>query len=160
MKRTNNFNKFNLHTLASIEKYISSYLIEDDLLILYFKDITFDNYYISNVYLKNIKTLELFKCAFSTFKNCIRIDLANLKYICTNYEYTILLTFESANSYNIVYPKFNNIDKEKSIIFPSNINNINWYLRILDNGKFRLSTIYLFSDIGNDFNSVTSLNKA
>ncbi|WP_288221288.1 hypothetical protein [uncultured Clostridium sp.] len=158
MKKTNhNFNKLNSNYLNSIEKDINFYLLQNDSLILYFKDINFKKYSIINVYLKNIKTREVLKCISKVEDNRILIDLSNLKYLCTDYEYSIIVVLETLNSYNIMYPKFNNKDKEKSIISHSNTDNIQWYLRILENGKLRLSTIYLFSNISNNFKNEISL---
>lgn len=157
MKRTNNYNDINSISLTTLEKYINSCLLHDDSLILNLKDIDFDKYTNINVFLKNIKTLELFNCIYQIRKNNIIIDLVNLKYLCMDYEYSIILILESLNSHHIVYPKFNNTVKENSIIFPSNNDNIRWFLRILENGKFRLSTIYLFTNINSNLNNKISL---
>lgn len=59
-----------------------------------------------------------------------------------------MVILDDYNCSTAIYPKLRlNDNKKSTIISSSDTSNIQWFLRILDNGKLRLSTIYLFSNI-------------
>lgn len=146
MKNTfENLDIFNFNCINTIKAFISSYNFKDDALQLHFQDTYFNDISEVSVFLKNIKTREIHECTSSKEKNSLIIYLSNLKYLCTNYEYTIDIILKDSNSCKIIHPKYSSIhDKllKSSLSYKSN--NIKWYLRVLKNGDFRLSTIYLF----------------
>ena len=146
MKNTfENLDIFNFNCINTIKSSISSYNFKDDALHLYFQDRYFDDITEVSVFLKNIKTREIHECISLKEKNSLIIYLSNLKYLCTNHEYTIDIILKDSNSCKIIHPQYLSIhDKisKSSLVYKSN--NIKWYLRILKNGDFRLSTIYLF----------------
>lgn len=153
MKKTNNYNNQNICYLNSIEKNINSCLLNEDFLTISFSNVDFKKYTTVTVFLKNIKTRELLKCTSNIHENNLIINLKELNYLCTDYEFSIIIFLEGNNHSYLIYPKFNsNLEKEKSIISKSNNDNLKWYLRILENGKLRLSTIYLFSNYDSKFN--------
>ncbi len=153
MKKTNNYNNQNICYLNSIEKNINSCLLNEDFLTISFSNVDFKKYTTVTVFLKNIKTRELLKCTSNIHENNLIINLKELNYLCTDYEFSIIIFLEGNNHSDLIYPKFNsNLEKEKSIISKSNNDNLKWYLRILENGKLRLSTIYLFSNYDSKFN--------
>lgn len=146
MKNTfKNLDIFNFNCINTIKASISSYNFKDDALHLCFQDTYFNDISEFSVFLKNIKTREIHECISLKEKDSLIIYLSNLKYLCTNYEYTIDIILYDSNSCKIIHPKYSVIhDKisKNSLVYKSN--NIKWYLRILKNGDFRLSTIYLF----------------
>lgn len=140
--------------LSSIEKNLNFYLLKDHYLTLRFDGINLNKYESVSVFLKNIKTRETLKCISKIEDNNLILNLRSLNYLCTNYEYSILVILENFHCFTSIYPKFkskNYIDK--SIISSSENSNIQWYLRFLQNGKLRLSTIYLFSKLENEYNN-------
>ena len=146
MKNTfKNLDIFNFNCINTITASISSYNFKDDALHLSFQDTYFNDISEVSVFLKNIKTREIYECISLKEKNSLTIYLSNLKYLCTNYEYTIDIILNDSTSCKIIHPKYSVLDDKisrNSLVYKSN--NIKWYLRILKNGEFRLSTIYLF----------------
>jgi hypothetical protein len=149
----NNYNKLNICYLNSIEKNINSCILNENILTITFSNVDFKKYNNIYVFLKNIKTKELLKCIYDIDENNLIINLKDLDYLCTNYEFSIIAFLEGMEYSDLVHPKFNsNSCQEKTIISESNNGNIKWYLRVLENGKLRLSTIYLFSNYNNELN--------
>lgn len=158
IQKNNEPNIQNSSYLNSIDKNLSSYLLKDHYLTLCFDDIDLNKYKSVTVVLKNIKTREILKCISKTDHNNLILDLRSLNYLCTNYEFSIVVILEDYQCSTSIYPKFkSNIEIEKSIISSSDNSNIKWYLRVLENGKLRLSTIYLFTKLENEYNSGISL---
>ena len=133
---------------SSIEKYLDFYLLKENYLILCFEDINLNDYKLVSVFFKNIKTREILKCVSKVEDNNLIIDLSSINNLCTNYEFSIVVILDDYNCSTAIYPKLRlNDNKKSTIISSSDTSNIQWFLRILDNGKLRLSTIYLFSNI-------------
>lgn len=146
----NNYLYFN-----SREKILKYYSLKDHYLTLCFEDINLNSYKTISVFIKNIKTREIFKCISKIEDNSLIIDLKSLNYLCTNYEFSIIIILDDYTCSTAIYPKIRlNKNNENSIIFSSDNSNIQWFLRVLDNGKLRLSTIYLFSNLDEDINKV------
>lgn len=146
-------NHFYFH---SIEKLLSFYSLKSYYLTLKFEDINLSNYKFISVFLKNIKTREVLKCASKIEDNSLVINLKGLNDLCTNYEYSIIVTLENYNYSTTIYPRLKTIDKKENSIISSSANsNIQWFLRILENGKLRLSTIYLFNNLEKDNTKIT-----
>ncbi|MCR1949782.1 hypothetical protein NSA50_01760 [Clostridium sp. DSM 100503] len=159
MKETrniDNFFKLHLNNFNILEKDIISFELKNDKLSLNFDNI---NYLPTNkisVFLKNIKTREIFKCSSVINDNILSIDLSNLKYFCTDYEYSIIIINEFNNSSTMIYPKYKNNAQNYSIIGSSLNQHIKWFLRLLENGEFRLSTIVLFPNYNNIEENISS----
>jgi len=135
----------------SIEKHLNYYLLKEHYLTLSFEDITLNEYKSVYVFLKNIKTREILKCITQVNDNSLIINLRDLNYLCTDHEFSLIVIIENNEFTNVIYPKLrNNLNKRKSIISSVGNSNIQWYLRFLDNGKLRLSTINLFSKLEKD----------
>lgn len=149
----NNYNKLNLCYLNSIEKNIDSYILNEDFLTISFTNVDFKKYKSINVFLKNIKTRELLKCNYNLYDNNLTINLKGLNCLCTDYEFSIIVFLEGDKNSDLIYPKFSStLGQRKAILSKPNGSNLKWYLRILENGKLRLSTIYLFSNYNSDYN--------
>ena len=137
------------------EKILNFYSLKDNYLTLFFEDMNLNSYKTVSVFFKNIKTREIFKCISKIEDNNLIIDLESLNYLCTNYEFSIIIILDDYNCSTAIYPKLRqNENNENSIIFSSDKSNIQWFLRVLDNGKLRLSTIYIFSNLDEDTNKV------
>lgn len=149
----NEYYKQNYSYLNSIEKNLRFYLLKDHYLTLSFDDINLNRYKSISVFLKNIKTREILKCVSKIDNNNnLILNLKSLNYLCTNYEFSIIVILEDHQCSTAIYPKASaSIDIAQSIISLSDNSNIKWYLRILENGKLRLSTIYLFSKLANEY---------
>lgn len=146
-------NHFYFH---SIEKSLNFYSLKNCYLTLKFEDINLSNYKFISVFLKNIKNREVLKCASKIEDNSLVINLKALNNLCTNYEYSIIVTLENYNYSTTIYPRLKTIDKKENSIISSSANsNIQWFLRILENGKLRLSTIYLFNNLEKDNTKIT-----
>lgn len=158
IEKNTEFNIQNYSYLDLIEKNLSFYLLKDHYLTLCFDDIDLNNYKSVTVFLKNIKTREMLKCISKTDNNNLILNLRSLNHLCTNYEFSIVVILEDYQCCTAIYPKFkSNIDIERSIISSSDDSNINWYLRVLGNGKLRLSAIHLFTKIEKEYTSGISL---
>ena len=110
-------------------------------LILYFFD---DNYNLLNssiVVIKNIKNRDEFICPFSKdLPNTLTIDLSSLCSYFTDYEGAITIKVKENSSEIILVP----ILLEKNILtLEDSIANLpfKWFIRVLDNGELRLSSI-------------------
>lgn len=140
----------------SIEKSLNFYSLKNCYLTLKFEDINLSNYKFISVFLKNIKNREVLKCASKIEDNSLVINLKALNDLCTNYEYSIIVTLENYNYSTTIYPRLKTIDKKENSIISSSANsNIQWFLRILENGKLRLSTIYLFNNLEKENTKIT-----
>ncbi|MBU3106657.1 hypothetical protein [Clostridium gasigenes] len=94
------------------------------------------------VILKNIKTRDIFIAEHSIENDFLNINLKSLSFMCTDNEFMLLLIIKK----NSVYSFLNPIIKNSSLNITNNFTvldliPIEWYLRILDNGELRLSTI-------------------
>ncbi|MDV4151368.1 hypothetical protein R0131_11000 [Clostridium sp. AL.422] len=149
-KQIKNENSKQSHSyLNAIEKNLTSYLLINHCLTLCFNDINFNNYTKVSVFLKNIKTRETLKCISKIENNKLIIDLSSLKLLCTNYEFSIIAILEDNHSSIAIYPKLKSKNSTGKLTLTSDNSNIQWYLRFLENGKLRLSAIYLFSKLDN-----------
>ncbi len=158
MKKTIKIEDYEKHYFYfnSIEKFLSFYSLSDNYLTLKFEDIDLSDYKCISIFLKNIKTRELLKCVSKIQDNSLIINLQNLNNLCTNYEYSIIVTLENYNYSTTIYPRLKTIDNKENYIISSSVNsNIQWFLRILENGKLRLSTIYLFNSLDKDESKIT-----
>ncbi|MCF0148694.1 MAG: hypothetical protein HUJ77_09900 [Clostridium sp.] len=140
----------------SIEKSINFYSLKDCCLTLKFENINLSSYKFVSVFLKNIKTREVLRCASKIEDNSLVINLKSLNDLCTNYEYSIIVALENYDYSTTIYPRLKPFNSKENSIISSSINsNIQWFLRILENGKLRLSTIYLFNNLEEDKTKIT-----
>ncbi|VYT63821.1 hypothetical protein [Clostridium tertium] len=144
MEKYSELNTLNIPYLTACEKEICNFFLKDDSLVLYFKKLNFKIFKNVSVYLKNIKTRELLFAPSKAHNNSLVIDLQDLNKICTNYEYSIVISSEDEFNKILYYPIYKPIDSNDELLTYSSSTNIKWYLRLTNNGKIRLSTIVLF----------------
>ncbi len=93
------------------------------------------------IIIKNTKNREEFICPFiKEFPNTITLDLNSLCSYFTDYEGSIFINTQNKVNDIILIP----ILSEKTIInLENNLNssNFKWFIRVLDNGELRLSSI-------------------
>lgn len=110
-------------------------------LILYFFDDNYSSLNSSIVVIKNIKNRDEFICPFSKdLPNALTIDLSSLCSYFTDYEGAITIKVKENSSEIILVP----ILLEKNILtLEDSIANLpfKWFIRVLDNGELRLSSI-------------------
>lgn len=110
-------------------------------LILYFFEKDYNSLSFNQVIIQNTKTREEFICLFKKeLKNTLVIDLSNVCDELTDYEGSVYITVSFNDIQNIMVPI---LSSKNSIIFESeNIKtNLKWFIRILDNGELRLSSV-------------------
>lgn len=95
-----------------------------------------------DIVLKNVKTRDIFIGESLTHNNIININLNPLTFMCTDNEFMLLILIKKDGIYSFINPiikgSYHNISDD-SINLSSN--NIDWYLRTLENGEIRLSSI-------------------
>ena len=92
--------------------------------------------------LKNVKTRDLFFCESEVSDNIIHINLKPLSFICTDNEFMLLIIIKKDGLYSFINPIINDNYLDISESFTNlDLNHIEWYLRTLENGEIRLSTI-------------------
>ncbi len=150
----NTYYESNYSYFSSIEKNLNFYLLKDCYLTLNFEDLNLNKYKSVSVFFKNIKTREIIQCISSIENNNLIITLKDLDKLCTDYEFSIIIILDDYRYSTAIYPvlKVNN-NLAESYISSSSNSNIQWFLRVLDNGKLRLSTIYVFSSLEKTINS-------
>ncbi len=121
----------------SLEKCIKN----NNKLTLYFSSKDYEHLKLSMIIIKNTKNREEFICPFTKeLPNTITLDLTNLSSYFTDYEGSIFINAQNTLSNIILIP----IVQEQSLInFETNLNSTSfkWFVRILDNGELRLSSI-------------------
>lgn len=126
--------------------YIKRILLEkcikiNNKLILYFSPKNYENLNFLMIIIKNTKSREEFICPFiKEFPNTITLDLNSLSSYFTDYEGSIFINIQNNLNDTILIP----ILSERTIInFENNSNssNFKWFIRVLDNGELRLSSI-------------------
>lgn len=144
MEKYNKLNTLNIPYLASSEKEVSNFSLKDESLILSFKDFNFISSKNVSVYLKNIKTRELLFAPSKASNNSLVINLKDLNKLCTDYEYSIVISLENELNKMLYFPINKSINLSKELFTNSSSDNLKWYLRLTSNGKLRLSTIVVF----------------
>lgn len=133
----NNYTNSSYIKRILLEKCIKS----NNKLILYFSPKDYENLNFSMIIIKNTKNREEFICPFiKEFPNTITLDLNSLCSYFTDYEGSIFINTQNKANDTILIP----ILSEKTIInFENNSNssNFKWFIRVLDNGELRLSSI-------------------
>lgn len=121
----------------SLEKCIKN----NNKLILYFSPKDYEKLSFSMIIIKNTKNREELICPFLTdLPNTLTLDLSTLWSYFTDYEGSIFINTQNNTIETILIP----ILPQKNIItFENNINNTDfkWFIRVLDNGELRLSSI-------------------
>ena len=103
------------------------------------RDLHFDKEDMVFIFLKNIKTREKYLCNHSINENKLVISLDSLAHCFTDNEGAISIIIKRDFKYYIYTPILN---KNSNIKFTDKSNAVyEWYLRKLDNGEFRISTI-------------------
>lgn len=133
----NNYIKSSYIKRISLEKCIKN----NNKLILYFSPKDYEHVNFSMIIIKNTKNREEFVCPFTKeLPNTITLDLNPLCSYFTDYEGSIFINTQNKLNDIILIP----ILSEKNIInFENNSNSTNfkWFIRVLDNGELRLSSI-------------------
>ena len=133
----NNYIKSSYIKKISIEKCIKN----NNKLTLYFSSKDYEHLKFSMIIIKNTKNREEFICPFTKeLPNAITLDLTNLSSYFTDYEGSIFINAKNKVNNTILIP----IVQEKSVInFETNLSSTNfkWFVRTLDNGELRLSSI-------------------
>ncbi|MBU3131624.1 hypothetical protein KPL40_04100 [Clostridium gasigenes] len=97
------------------------------------------------VILKNIKTRDIFIAEHSIENYFLNINLKSLSFMCTDNEFMLLLIIKKDSVYSFLNPIIKNSSQNITNDFiVLDLIPIEWYLRILDNGELRLSTIVNF----------------
>jgi len=116
---------------------LTKYKIKLQLNNIYFKDV--DEVY---VVLKNVKTRDIFIGESSINNNTLHINLKALSFMCTDNEFMLLLIVKRDDIYSVINPvikdKYNDISDD---FVNLDLEDVEWYLRILENGELRLSAI-------------------
>lgn len=144
MEKYNELNTLNIPYLSSTEKEVSNFSLKDESLILCFKNFNFKTVKNISVYLKNIKTRELLFAPSKASDNYLVINLKDLNKLCTDYEYSIVISLENEVNKVLYFPINKSINLSKELFTNSSSDNLKWYLRLTSNGKLRLSTIVVF----------------
>lgn len=113
----------------------------DNKLILYFTEKDYKDLTFNKVIIKNTKNREEFICSFAKeLPNALNIDLSNVCHHFTDYEGSIYIDI---NSNNVPITLIPILSSKNSIVFGNeNIStNFKWFIRSLDNGELRLSSI-------------------
>ena len=133
----NNYIKSSYIKKISLEKCIKN----NNKLILYFSPIDYEYLNPLMVIIKNTKNREEFICPFTKeLPNTLTLDLTSLCSYFTDYEGSIFINTQNNINDTILIP----ILPQKSIItFENSLNNtqFKWFIRILDTGELRLSSI-------------------
>lgn len=144
MEKYNELNTLNIPYLSSSEKEVSNFSLKDESLILSFKDFNLKTVKNVSVYLKNIKTRELLFAPSKASNNSLVINLKDLNKLCTDYEYSIVISLENELNKILYFPVNKSINLSQELFTNSSSDNLKWYLRLTNNGKLRLSTIVVF----------------
>lgn len=144
MEKYNELNTLNIPYLSSNEKEVSNFSLKDESLLLAFKDLNFKTFKNVSVYLKNIKTRELLFAPSKASNNSLVINLKDLNKLCTDYEYSIVISLENGINKMLYFPINKSINLSQELFTNSSSDNLKWYLRLTTNGKLRLSTIVVF----------------
>lgn len=113
----------------------------DNKLILYFSEKDYKDLSFNRVIIKNTKNREEFICSFTKkLPNALTIDLSNICHHFTDYEGSIYIDI---NSNNIPITLIPILSSKNSILLDSTNmpNSFKWFIRSLDNGELRLSSI-------------------
>lgn len=133
----NNYIKSSYIKKISLEKCIKN----NNKLILYFSPIDYEYLNPLMVIIKNTKNREEFICPFTKeLPNTLTLDLTSLCSYFTDYEGSIFINTQNNTNDTILIPI---LPKKSIITFENSLNNtqFKWFIRILDNGELRLSSI-------------------
>lgn len=94
------------------------------------------------VVLKNVKTRDIFFGESSIKESIITVNLKSLNSLCSDNEFLLLLIIKIDGLYSFINPITKNTPNTLSTDFESlDSAGVKWYLRSLENGELRLSTI-------------------
>lgn len=95
-----------------------------------------------DVVLKNVKTREVFIADASIKNSIITINLDSLSTLCTDNEFLLLIIIKRDSNYYVITPTLSYDYHSKCAKLSSlDLINITWYLRTIENGELRLSTV-------------------
>lgn len=129
-------------TYVTNKKLILSQLLQsNNELLLKSSKVNFNCFDKITVTIKNIKTREEYECPHKIMNDTLKINLLPLIYLFTDYEGSLNINLTKANTtflYTPVVSK-NNFIQTKDSKKSSQL--LKWYLRLVDNGEIRLSSI-------------------
>ncbi|MBX7324836.1 hypothetical protein [Clostridium chauvoei] len=136
------FLKNQLSNSDFIKKEIDVFSLINYTLKIKLRALTLDTLGDITVILKNIKTKEIYICDSYFNGKILEVHLDSLNYLCTDNEYMPLIVIKESDTIKILYPilkkNYVQIFNDYDALLSSPVS---WYVRALDNGEFRLSTI-------------------
>lgn len=135
---------YKLDFIENLEMSTDSFKIDGDNLILTLKKIDLINKNNLKVIFKNIKNRSLISCDYKINNNDLIIDLTNIKFLSTDYEYSFYLVNSENNHINILFSKSVEYSVNTIPLVDNSSYKYKWYIRVLKNGEFRISTISIF----------------
>lgn len=124
----------------------SSFKIDRDNLILSLENIDLIKKDDLKVIFKNIKNRSFINCDYIIKDNDIIVDLSNIKFLSTDYEYSFYLSNSENNNVTIISPKSSEYFVNTIPLIDNNFYKYKWFIRVLKNGEFRISTISIFNN--------------
>lgn len=141
------FNSFNkIDYIENLKIQANFFKIDGDNLILNLKNINLIKKNNLKVIFKNIKNRSILSCNYTINNNDLIIDLSNIKFLSTDYEYSFYLISSEINNINIIYPKYNEYFVNSIPLVDNNSYKYKWFVRVLKNGEFRISAISIFNN--------------
>ncbi|WP_300384468.1 hypothetical protein [Clostridium sp.] len=139
------FYKFdNLNFIEDLEVFTTSFTVDGDNLILNLVNIDFIKKSNFKIIFENIKNRNLIVCNYIINNKDLIIDLTNIKLLSNDYEYRFYLVNAENNYMNICCPKFKKLSLHTPPITDNNSYKYKWFIRVLKNGEFRISTVSIF----------------
>lgn len=139
-------NKFhNLDFIGDLKISTNSFKIDGDNLILNLVNIDLIKTNTLKVIFKNTKNRSLISCDYLINNHDLIIDLSNIKFLSTDYEYSFYLVNSENNHINILSPKSSEYFVNTIPLIDNSSYKYKWFIRVLKNGEFRISTISIFN---------------
>ena len=141
------FDKFRkLDFVKNLTVSTNSFKIDRDSLILNLENIDLIKKDDLKVIFKNIKNRSFINCDYIINNNYLIIDLSNIKFLSTDYEYSFYLSNSNSDHINIISSKSSEYFVNNIPLVDNNFYKYKWFIRILKNGEFRISTISIFNN--------------
>lgn len=141
------FDKFyKLDLIGNLNISTNSFKIDSDNLIINLENIDFIKNNNFNIIFKNIKNRNLIPCDYIINNSDLVIDLTNIKFLSNDYEYSFYLVDSKNNCINFIYPKPTEYFVNTMPLIDNNSYKYKWFIRVLKNGEFRISTVSIFNN--------------
>ena len=144
------FDKFyKLDFIKNLDLSTNSFKIDGDNLIINLENIDLIKNSKFNIIFKNIKNRNLIPCDYIVNNKDLIIDLTNIKFLSNDYEYSFYLVNSENNCINIICPKPTEYFVNTMPLIDNNSYKYKWFIRVLKNGEFRISTVSIFNNYYN-----------